>query len=92
MTIINSTLKRNNAEIGGAIFGELHSYVTIINSTFLGNGATSQYNISICGGALYFQSGCTVRIYNSSFINNFDVSKTVIDSEFLRRWSHYRCR
>ena len=73
ITIIDSVFSNNSAELGGAIFGELDSNMTIVNSTFEGNYVTNMYddNTGNCnGGALYFQSGCSVKIIASSFVSN----------------------
>ena len=64
----------NHAEVGGVIFSEFNSNITIINSTFVENNATSIPSYRYCeagGGVLYADSGSTViNIINSKFIAN----------------------
>ena len=71
VTISNCTFEGNSAEVGGAIFGEANSSITIINSTYVDNHATCiQSSITCYGGALYTHRGGRVRIYNSVFKRN----------------------
>ena len=67
-----SIFKKNSAEVGGAIFCERNSNITVINSSFIRNHATSiSNNMTNCyGGALYCQSGCIVTVINATFKNN----------------------
>ena len=67
----------NRAEVGGVIFSEFNSNITIINSTFVENNATSTPSYKLyryCeagGGVLYADRGSTViNIINSKFMAN----------------------
>ena len=85
ITIIGSTFEDNNAQVGGAIFGELGSNIIIINSTFVGNHVASHNNYSDSyGGALYAQSGCTLEIYNSVFNNNTVFNNNAVISDHVK--------
>ena len=71
ITISNCIFKGNSAEVGGAMFSEMNSNITINNSTFVDNHATCvQTSIACYGGALYTQRGGTVQIHNSVFRSN----------------------
>ena len=78
--IDGSTFEGNRAEAGGAIFGDLCSNMTIMNSTFIKNhatcyrsdGCTGSY-INTNGGALFIIGGCRgskLNIAGSNFSNN----------------------
>ena len=68
ITITESTLTDNHAEIGGAIYGDYYSNISIVNVTFEGNRANCS---SVCnGGALYSEGGCHVTVVGSSFVGN----------------------
>ena len=73
ITIAGSTFKNNSAEVGGAIFCEQESNITIINSIFTQNRGYSD-NQQCYGGALYCQGGCRVTIRNSTFNKNMGCS------------------
>ena len=61
----------NKAQIGGAIFCELESNITITNSDFLSNHATDcDGNEQCLGGALYIDGTSTLMLYNGTFQNN----------------------
>ena len=63
----------NSAQAGGAIFAELQSNITIINSTFVSNQATSLQSHQLCyagGGVLYSNRGSSVTIQDSTFEPN----------------------
>ena len=64
MEFRDSTFEANNAIVGGVMFTELHSNITFINCSFVGNCAT------INGGVLYSDRGCTITAYNCTFMNN----------------------
>ena len=82
--LIGNTFKQNSAEVGGAIFSERNTKITIINSIFERNHATSQSNDTDCyGGALYCQSGCTVTIRNSNFNNNTAIRDQELDTKIV---------
>ena len=59
----------NCAEAGEAILSELHSNITIINTTFKGINAIHDSCQSF-GGVLYTDSGCNMAIHDSQFTNN----------------------
>ena len=67
VTIIECVFEENSARVGGAIFSEVYTNITIINSSFDGNNATG---CTVGGGVLHAESGTTVMIYGSHFINN----------------------
>ena len=70
LTITNSHFITNSAQLGGAIFVELGSSVTIDNCTFFGNSATNCTDDRCNGGALFIDSDCNVTAQNSTFENN----------------------
>ena len=71
LTIVDSRFEGNSAVVGGAIFGEMKSNITIINSTFMNNHAVCRPSTLACyGGALYTQAAGIVRIFDSVFKNN----------------------
>ena len=83
ITLIDSTFTQNSAEVGGAMFGDSDSNVTIINSIFERNHATSLDSHTECyGGALYCQNGCTMTIQNSTFNSNSVVRNSGKDAFF----------
>ena len=55
------------AEVGGAIFAELHSKILILNTVFERNNAAC--TTKCVGGALYSKNSF-ISIYNSTFYNN----------------------
>ena len=85
VNITTSNFESNSAKVGGAIFAELGSNLSICNCTFVGNSATGCYSISstynsyyyyyyidgsCLGGALFVDNGCSVTAHNSTFIDN----------------------
>ena len=75
IVIARSQFEGNSAKVGGAIFAELGSNITIINSTFVKNDATcNAYDLAeICfGGVLHSESG----------LISDQTQLTVVDSEF----------
>ena len=68
--IDNSRFIGNSAQLGGAIFLELYSNLTIHESTFSNNSATLCSGDQCYGGALFVDNSCTIIAYNSTFINN----------------------
>ena len=60
----------NRANIGGAIFSECESNITISNSEFTSNQATGCVNGLCFGGALFIDGTSSVSINNSTFQNN----------------------
>ena len=70
VAISSSCFENNTANVGGAIFSQLGSNMTISNCTFINNSATGCDDDRCNGGALFIDSGCTVTAYNSTFTNN----------------------
>ena len=70
LTISNSTFEDNAAQVGGAIFLELASYIIISNCTFVNNSATGCSDNRCHGGALFIDSGSTVTAHKCTFTNN----------------------
>ena len=71
-TIVDSVFERNSANIGGAIFAECYSSLTIINSVFTKNHVqchidTITFSKCYGGGVLYAGNGVDVTIYGSQF-------------------------
>ena len=78
INISHSSFKCNRAEVGGAIYAEQQSIITINNTTFIGNQAAGQKQASrssdngssqSIGGVLY-QEKSSVIITNCQFTNN----------------------
>ena len=67
--ILYTSFERNYAQYGGAVYSELNSQISIIDSNFTGNNATAG------GGALYAVSGCHVTIINSNYQSNTAISE-----------------
>ena len=67
--ISSSHFESNEAEVGGAIFSQMGSNITITNCTFVNNKANcrDQY---CSGGALFIGSRCTAVAHNNTFLNN----------------------
>ena len=70
VAISSSRFENNTAKVGGAIFSQLGSNMTISNCTFINNSATGCDDDRCNGGALFIDSGCTVTAHNSTFTNN----------------------
>ena len=83
VNISSSSFESNTAKVGGAIFSQLGSNITINNCTFINNSVTGcsdhcgnrySYGCTVddrChGGALFIDIGCTVTAHNSTFMNN----------------------
>ena len=74
--ITTSSFERNHAEIGGAIFCEMGTNITIINTIFVGNGRCDSE--SCFGGAIYCQNDfkptgtlkAQITILHSNFSGN----------------------
>ena len=66
VTIIQSKFGGNFAQLGGSIYGNHCSNITIINCTFDG---TSSQNLTQFGGSVYAQNGVSVTIKLSYFYN-----------------------
>ena len=60
----------NEANIGGAIYSERESNITITNSTFRFNHAKCSYSDHCFGGGLFVNGPGTLRILSSTFANN----------------------
>ena len=75
-TILDSRFEGNSAYVGGAIFAECYSNVTVINSVFINNyvSADTSINLSIkkCsgGGVLFAGNSVEVTIHGSQFHQN----------------------
>ena len=83
VTIIDSQFEGNSAQIGGAIFVEKGSTVTVSNSFFINNHASYSHTPYI-GGAIYCENSpynstntknTTVFIANTTFSNNLAYSQ-----------------
>lgn len=73
--IKQSRFEGNSAHVGGAIFIEDNSHITVTESTFTENSATSidSYDKGVClagGGAIHVESNSFVTILESHFIKN----------------------
>ena len=66
----NCHFEDNKANIGGVIFSELASTITINNSSFISNHATGCYTGLCFGGVLAIVGSVSVSIHNSNFQNN----------------------
>ena len=60
----------NEANVGGAIYSEQGSIITISNSTFRSNHARCSNNDHCFGGGLFVSGPGTVKIVSSTFANN----------------------
>ena len=70
VTFDHCLFKNNKASVGGAIFSELKSNVTISNSEFTANHA-SECDPGLCyGGALFVGKSVTMTVRNSRFQNH----------------------
>ena len=74
LTIRNSHFEGNGAQVGGAIFSESNSSITINNCTFFNNSATGCNDNRCLGGAVFVDSGCTVVLDNSVIRDNLALS------------------
>ena len=71
LNIDNCLFERNAANIGGAIFSEFESNITIRNSNFISNQATGCNDPRFCiGGALFIEGTSKMSVFNSCFQNN----------------------
>ena len=73
VTIIEGNFTENRAQIGGAIYAENYSIITIIMSKFIFNTANSSlYSLdeTAAGGALYATNNCSIFVNNSYFHKN----------------------
>lgn len=70
VNISSSHFESNSAQLGGAIFSEVGSNVTITNCTFVNNSASGCNDDRCHGGALLVDSGCIVTAHKSTFVNN----------------------
>lgn len=82
VTIEQSVFKGNSANIGGALYIESHSTVTVISSTFVENHSSTldsvMYSILFCGhekfaasgGAIYADRATKITIFGSTFSRN----------------------
>ena len=74
--IIQSRFEGNNVGLGAVIYDDDSNCVTIINTTFVNNSASStSNNCNITGGIVYANSNeSTIQFYNSKFIRNIGVA------------------
>ena len=91
--IIDSRFEENCAGLGGCIFSELHSNITVFNTMFERNLAThGDYYTG--GGVLYTMNGSTLTIHSSCFSNNKapgggvvvskdDINIVIVNSHFI---------
>ena len=70
LTIDKCLFEENSANIGGAIFSQFESNITISNSMFMSNHATGYNNEPCFGGVLFIDGSGSVMITNSTFENN----------------------
>ena len=68
LVLIHCHFENNKANIGGSIYAEAQSNITINNSTFIANKATG--NSLGFGGALFTDESCYVIVRNGTFANN----------------------
>ena len=70
LVVDNCHFEGNSANLGGAIFSELESNITITNSDFTENHATD-CGAQLCfGGVLFADETVSVSIFSSNFQNN----------------------
>ena len=73
VTIVEGNFTENRAQIGGAIYAENHSLITITKSSFIFNTANSSLytpDQTAAGGALYAINNCSVYVHESYFHRN----------------------
>ena len=73
VTIVDGNFTENRAQIGGAIYAENGTVITITKSKFVRNAANSSFYTLIetaAGGALYATNNCSIFVYDSHFDNN----------------------
>ena len=73
VTIIEGNFTKNRAQIGGAIYAENHSIITITESRFISNTVNSSLDAldeTAAGGALYTTNNCSIIVNNSYFHKN----------------------
>ena len=63
--IMDSFFNKNKAEVGGAIFGDVGSNITLVSSIFIRNFVIGRHKCE--GGVLYVQNGCNVTVHNCTF-------------------------
>ena len=69
LAIENCSFHNNSANIGGAIFSEFESNITISNSLFSSNSATNCDSRLCFGGALFIDGSGRMTLQNSTFRN-----------------------
>lgn len=74
LTVRHSHFEGNSAQIGGALFSELNSNITIDSCTFLNNNASGCNDDRCLGGAVFVDAGCNVTVENSIVENNIALS------------------
>ena len=71
VTLVNCNFTENRAQLGGAVYAEKSSLITINATYFIFNTAWEQTGgETAAGGALYAVSNCSITINNTSFTNN----------------------
>ena len=77
VAFIQCLFKQNSAEVGGAIFCEGHSNITVIDTVFERNYVRGWHNATVCyGGAVYCQHDCYLKLENNSFDSNEAIGKS----------------
>ena len=72
--IIQSWFEGNNVGFSGVVYDETGSNITIVNTTFVNNSASTLSDCKITGGIVYTNGyGSTVNIFNSIFAQNIGV-------------------
>lgn len=74
ITVRESHFEGNSAQIGGALFSELNSNITIHSCTFLNNNASGCNDDRCLGGAMFVDTGSTVVVENSTIEGNMALS------------------
>ena len=88
VNIIDSVFEKNSAVVGGAIFSWRNSNVTIVNSTFYRNSASSHdVHVESYGGAVYFESDDYNNIvpYNTSY----NITTVIHSTSFTENKAYY---
>ena len=76
VVFIQCLFKKNSAEVGGAIFCEGHSNITVIDTIFEKNYVSGGHNATVCyGGAVYGQHDCYLKLENDTFDSNLAIRK-----------------
>ena len=68
--ITQSWFEGNNVGLGALIHESGHNYVTIIDTTFVNNSATSISNCNITGAIVYANNQSMMEFHDSKFVEN----------------------